>query len=57
MFPIFNQYRQEDLTKSLRKKNKNIEKCGLALYAKTQENQWYIDNGFSKHMTRDKINF
>lgn len=24
------------------------------LYAKGQENQWYIDNGCSKHMTCDK---
>ena len=30
------------------------ERCGIALYAKGQENQWYIDSGCSKHMTGDK---
>ena len=33
------------------------ERSGIALYAKGQENQWYIDNGCSKHMTRDKEKF
>jgi hypothetical protein len=37
MFPIFKQDRQEKFTKIWRKKNKNKEKCGLALYAKNQE--------------------
>ena len=27
------------------------------MYAKGQENQWYIDNGWSKHMTGDKEKF
>ena len=30
------------------------ERCGIALYAEGQENQWYINSGFSKHMTSDK---
>ena len=30
------------------------ERCGIAFYAKGQENQWYIDNGCSKNMTGDK---
>jgi hypothetical protein len=53
----FKQDRQEDFTKVWRKKNKNKENCGLALYAKNQENQWYIDSGCSKHMTGDKSKF
>jgi hypothetical protein len=27
------------------------EECGLSLYVKNEGNQWYIDNGCSKHMT------
>jgi len=30
------------------------ERCGIAFYAEGQENQWYINNGCSKHMTGDK---
>lgn len=37
-----------------RRKESQTERCGIALYAKGQENQWYIDNGSSKHMTGDK---
>jgi len=37
-----------------RKKEPQTERCGIALYAKGQENQWYIDNGCLKHMTGDK---
>ena len=29
----------------------------MALYAKNQENQWYIDSGCSKHMIGDKSKF
>jgi len=35
-------------------KEPQLERCGIALYAEGQENQWYIDNGCSKHMTGDK---
>eukprot|EP00253_Pinus_taeda_P003434 PITA_03434 len=37
-----------------RRKESQIEICGIALYAEGQENQWYIDSGWSKHMTGDK---
>jgi len=30
------------------------ERCGIALYAKGQENQWYIDSGCLKHMIGNK---
>ena len=30
------------------------ERCGIALHAEGQKNQWYIDSGCSKHMTGDK---
>ena len=37
-----------------RRKEYQSKRCGIALYAEGQKNQWYIDNGFSKHMTGDK---
>jgi hypothetical protein len=45
------QDQQDYFTKVWRKKNKNKENCGLALYEKNQENQWYIDSSFSKYTT------
>jgi hypothetical protein len=57
LFHIFKQGRQEDFTKIWRKKNNNRENCGLALYAKNQENQWFIDSGCSNHMIGDKSKF
>jgi hypothetical protein len=47
LLPIFRQDKQVNFTKVWMKKNKNEKNCGLALYAKNQENQWYIDNGYS----------
>ena len=41
-------------SKTWRKKELQPERCGIALYAEGQENQWYIDSGCSKHMTGDK---
>eukprot|EP00253_Pinus_taeda_P003737 PITA_03737 len=41
-------------SKTWRKKEPQPESCGIALYAKGQENQWYIDSGCSKHMTGNK---
>jgi hypothetical protein len=38
-------------------KKKENEKCGLVLSAQRQKNPWYIDNGCSKHMMRDKGKF
>jgi len=29
------------------------EESGLALYTQNKRNQWYIDNGCSKHMIED----
>ena len=54
----FWQTSQKDQTslspKIWRNKKPQTERCGIALYAEGQENQWYIDNGCSKHMTGDK---
>jgi len=45
---------QASNAKTWRMKEPQLERCGIALYAKGQENQWYIDSGHSKHMTGDK---
>eukprot|EP00253_Pinus_taeda_P020139 PITA_20139 len=37
-----------------RRKEPQTERCGIALYAEGQENQWYINSECSKHMTGDK---
>jgi len=43
---------------SFDKSNKGLAKeCGLALYAENAKNQWYIDCGFSKHMTGGQNKF
>ena len=36
-----------------RRKEPQTERCGIALYAEGQENQWYIDSGCSKLMSGD----
>jgi hypothetical protein len=36
---------------------KKKTKCNVALYARNQECQWYIDSGCSKHMTGDQSKF
>ena len=51
----------------IQKENRNIwrekqikgknPKCKVELYAKNKKNQWYVDNGCSKHMTRDLNKF
>jgi hypothetical protein len=33
------------------------DKCGLVLLAQRQKNPWYINSGYSKHMTGDKSKF
>jgi hypothetical protein len=38
-------------------KKKESDKCGLVLSAQRKTNPWYIDNGCSKHMMRDKGKF
>ena len=48
------QKEQTSSAKTWRMKELQPERCGIALYAEGQENQWYIDNGCSKHMTGDK---
>lgn len=36
---------------------KKLNKCDLVLYAQDKNNKWYVDSGFSRHMTRDKSKF
>eukprot|EP00253_Pinus_taeda_P033589 PITA_33589 len=48
------QKEQASSVKTWRRKEPQPERCGIALYAEGQENQWYIDSGCSKHMTGDK---
>eukprot|EP00253_Pinus_taeda_P030947 PITA_30947 len=48
------QKEQASSAKTWRMKERQPERCGIALYAEGQENQWYIDSGCSKHMTGDK---
>jgi hypothetical protein len=57
LLPIFKQDRQEEFTKVWRKKNNNKENYGLSIYAKNQENQWYIDSGYSNQMSGHKSMF
>jgi hypothetical protein len=38
-------------------KKKVDDKCGLVLSAQRKKNPWYIDSGFSKHMTGDRSKF
>jgi hypothetical protein len=38
-------------------KKKESDQCGLVLLAQRKMNPWYIENGCSKHMTRDKGKF
>jgi hypothetical protein len=33
------------------------EKCGLVMYARNNQSQWYVDSGCSRHMTRDQKKF
>eukprot|EP00253_Pinus_taeda_P001867 PITA_01867 len=48
------QKEQTSSAKTWRMKELQLERCGIALYAEGQENEWYIDSGCSKHMTGDK---
>ena len=41
----------------LKKQKQKKEECGLVIYTQNKGNQWYIDNGCSKHMTVDQTNF
>jgi hypothetical protein len=38
-------------------KKKVDDKCVLALSSQNKKNPWYIDSGFSKHMSGDRSNF
>jgi hypothetical protein len=38
-------------------KKKVDDKCGLVLSTQKKKNPWYIDSGFSKHMTGDRSKF
>jgi len=48
------QKEQTSSARTWRMKEPQPERCGIALYAEGQENQWYINSGCSKHMTGDK---
>ena len=54
----FRQTSQKEQTslspKIWKKKERQPERCGIALYAEGQEDQWYIKSGCSKHMIGDK---
>jgi hypothetical protein len=41
-------------SKVWKKKELQVENCGIALFAEDEENQWYIDSGCSRHMTGEK---
>jgi len=41
-------------SKVWKKKELQVENCGIALFAEGEENQWYIDSGCSRHMIGDK---
>jgi hypothetical protein len=38
-------------------KKKVDDKCGLVLSSQRKKNPWYIDSGYSKHMTGDRSKF
>eukprot|EP00253_Pinus_taeda_P009973 PITA_09973 len=48
------QKEQTSSARTWRMKEPQPKRCGIALHAEGQENQWYIDIGCSKHMTGDK---
>eukprot|EP00253_Pinus_taeda_P014281 PITA_14281 len=48
------QKEQTSSAKTWRMKEPHPKRCGIAIYAEGQENQWYIDSGCSKHMIGDK---
>jgi hypothetical protein len=53
-----NSHRQETQRIWVRKQNQyNNEECTLALQAQHKKRGWYVDSGFSKHMTGDKDKF
>jgi hypothetical protein len=54
-----NSHRQEPQKRTwIRKQNQySNEECTLALQAKKKKSGWYVDNGYSKHMTGDRDTF
>ena len=44
-------------SKVWKKKELQVENCGIVLFADDEENQWYIDSGWSRHMTGIKTKF
>jgi len=38
-------------------KKKNIDNCALALKAQNNKDVWYVDSGFSTHMSGDRRKF
>jgi hypothetical protein len=54
-----NNHRQEPQKRTwIRKKNQySNEECTLALQYKQKKHGWYVDSGYSKHMTGDRDRF
>jgi hypothetical protein len=54
-----NRHRQEPHKRTRIRKHDQYsnEECTLALQAKKKKHGWYVENGFSKHMTGDKDKF
>ena len=54
-----NSHRQEPQKRTwIRKQDQyNNEECTLALQDKQKKHGWYVDNGYSKHMTSDRDMF
>jgi len=46
-------FQKEDLQKD----EPTINKCGLALCAHSDENQWFVDSGCSRHVSGDRNKF
>ena len=50
--------RNKELFNKVWIKRKDNYKCGIALQAQNHSSdKWYVDGGFSKHMTSDKDAF
>lgn len=41
----------------MKKEEPTMDKCGLALWAQSNENQWFVDSGFSRHIIGDQKKF
>lgn len=57
MIPCYQHKQKTQPLKVWKRKTTSIERCGLAIYERDQENQWYVDNGFLRHMTCERNKF